>query len=413
MGSNSIYRGLSYLLVFLLAALSFPIIPGWIPPLQKIWVTLVMAFLVYTALTQKLSWGKSTVCLLFYFVVMFFNAKMGDVLIPSTQIALVEVLFLYVPSAVVLWCFSQENISFIKSVLIVSLALFAIEAVSSFIILQVEPMIIRSLYKIATDEGDTGIMYEYYRTGLMDYSMAHAIPILIPPLFYAYKKVASTVKSKIFFMIAIAGCVFLTWLSDSTTALMLAVLFLVIGFMTNVSDIRSNFRKLIIIGIIAFPIVVSDDVQLAVLDAAEAVLGPESVFAEKIEEFRYSIENEGKMSGDMQGRIDRYNKSLDMFFTNPLWGTNTKPGNHASLIDRLGAFGLLGFIPLMLFFWYSLKHISTYLPADSLVFFIQGILAAMVMLGTKGMWNWSMFYNLFILLPFIIYYTNEKFHKRC
>lgn len=413
MGSNSIYRGLSYLLVFLLAALSFPIIPGWIPPLQKTWVSLVMAFLVYTVLAQKLSWGKSTACLLFYFIVLFFNAKMGDVLIPSTQIAIVEVLFLYVPSAVVLWCFSQENISFIKTVLIVSLALFAIEAVSSFIILQVEPMIIRTLYKIATDEGDTGIMYEYYRTGLMDYSMAHAIPILIPPLFYAYKKVASTVKTKIFLLTSIAGCVFLTWLSDSTTALILAVLFLVIGFLTNVSDIRRSFRKLIIIGIIALPIAASDDVQLAVLDAAETVLGSESVFAEKIEEFRYSIENQGKMTGDMQGRVDRYNKSLDMFFTNPLWGTNTKPGNHASLIDRLGAFGFLGFIPLMLFFWYSLKHISTYLPADSLVFFIQGIFAAMVMLGTKGMWNWSMFYNLFIMLPFIIYYTNEKYHKRC
>lgn len=413
MGSNSIYRGLSYLLVFLLAALSFPIIPGWIPPLQKTWVSLVMAFLVYTVLVQKLSWGKSTACLLFYFIVLFFNAKMGDVLIPSTQIAIVEVLFLYVPSAVVLWCFSQENISFIKTVLIVSLALFAVEAVCSFIILQVEPMIIRSLYKISSVEGDSGIMFEYYRSGLMDYSMAHAIPILIPPLFYAYKKVASTVKTKIFLLTSIAGCVFLTWLSDSTTALILAVLFLVIGFLTNVSDIRRSFRKLIIIGIIALPIAASDDVQLAVLDAAETVLGSESVFAEKIEEFRYSIENEGKMTGDMQGRVDRYNKSLDMFFTNPLWGTNTKPGNHASLIDRLGAFGLLGFIPLMLFFWYSLKHISTYLPADSLVFFIQGIFAAMVMLGTKGMWNWSMFYNLFIMLPFIIYYTNEKYHKRC
>lgn len=413
MDSSSIYKGLSYLLVFLLAALSFPIIPGWIPQLQKIWVVLVMAFVVYVALTKKVSWGNPTACLLFYFVVLFLNAKMGDVLISSTQIAIVEVLFLYVPSAVALWCFSQENISFIKTVLIVSLALFAIEAVSSFITLQVEPMIIRTLYKIATDEGDTGIMFEYYRTGLMDYSMAHAIPILIPPLFYAYKKVASTVKSKFFLLTSIAGCVFLTWLSDSTTALMLAVLFLVIGFLTNVSDIRRNFRKLIIIGIIVLPIAASDDVQLAVLDAAETVLGSESVFADKIEEFRYSIENEGKMSGDMQGRVDRYNKSLDMFFTNPLWGTNTKPGNHASLIDRLGAFGLLGFIPLMLFLWYSLKHISTYLPADSLVFFIQGILAAMVMLGTKGMWNWSMFYNLFIMLPFIIYYTNEKYHKRC
>lgn len=413
MDSSSIYKGFSYLLVFLLAALSFPIIPGWIPPLQKIWIILVMAFLVYIALTKKVSWGNPTACLLFYLVVLFLNAKMGDVLIPTTQIAIVEVLFLYVPSAVALWCFSEENISFIKTVLIVSLALFAIEAVSSLIILQVEPMIIRSLYKIATDEGDTRIMYEYYRTGLMDYSMAHAIPILIPPLFYAYKKVASTVKTKIFLLTSIAGCVFLTWLSDSTTALMLAVLFLVIGFMTNVSDIQSNFRKLIIIGIIVLPFAASDDVQLAVLDAAETVLGSESVFADKIEEFRYSIENEGNMTGDMQGRVDRYNKSLDMFFTNPLWGTNTKPGNHASLIDRLGAFGLLGFIPLMLFFWYSLKHISTYLPADSLVFFIQGILAAMVMLGTKGMWNWSMFYNLFILLPFIIYYTNEKYHKRC
>lgn len=413
MDSKSLYKGVLYLLVFLLAALSFPIIPAWIPPLQKIWVILVMAFLVYAVLTQKISWGKSTACLLFYFIVLYFNAKTGDVLISSTQIAIVEILFLYVPSAVVLWSFANDNNTFIKSVLFVSFALFAIEAVSSFVTLQVEPMIIRTLYKIASDEGDTGIMFEYYRTGLLDYSMAHAIPILIPPLFYAYKKVASTAKSKMLLLVAIAGCVFLTWLSDSTTALMLAVLFLGIGFLTNVSDIRSNFRKLIVIGIITLPIAVSDDVQLAVLDAAETVLGSESVFAEKIEEFRYSIENEGRMTGDMQGRVDRYNKSLDMFFANPLWGTNTKPGNHASLIDRLGSLGLLGFIPLMLFFWYSLKRIAEYLPADSLVFFIQGIFAAMIMLGTKGMWNWSMFYNLFILLPFIIYYTNEKFHKRC
>lgn len=376
-----------------------------------------MAFLAYAVLTQKISWGKSTACLLFYFIVLYFNAKTGDVLISSTEIAIVEILYLYVPSAVVLWCFVKDNNTFIKIVLFVSFAFFVIEAICSFSILQVEPMIIRTLYKISTQEGDTGIMFEYYRIGLMDYSMGHAIPILIPPLFYAYKKVASTVKTKILLLTAIAGCVFLTWLSDSTTALMLAVLFLVIGFMTNVSDIRSNFRKLIVVGMITLPIAASDDVQLAVLDAAETVLGSESVFAEKIEEFRYSIENKGKMTGDMQGRVDRYNTSLDMFFTNPLWGTNTKPGNHASFIDRLGSFGLLGFIPLMLFFLYSLKRIAAYLPADSHVFFIQGIFAAMVMLGTKGMWNWSMFYNLFILLPFIIYYTNRYYtnkicHKR-
>lgn len=108
MGSNSLYKGLSYLLVFLLAALSFPIIPAWIPPLQKIWVILVLAFFAYIVLTKKTSWGKSTACLLFYFIVLYLNAKTGDVLIPSTQIAFVEILFLYVPSAVVLWCFSNN-----------------------------------------------------------------------------------------------------------------------------------------------------------------------------------------------------------------------------------------------------------------------------------------------------------------
>lgn len=411
MVSLNVNKCLSYLLVFLLAALSFPLIPGWIPQLQKAWIVLMILMFVYLILSQRVGWGKSTMWLMAYSIVLFLNAKTGDVLFPSVQIAIVEVLFLYVPSAIALWCIIQGKEKLIKTILIVSLSFFLIEAVCSFILLQTEPGIIRNLYKIATDEGDSSLMYRYYKMGLLDYFMAHAVPILIPPLFYAYKKLASTIKLKILYGAAIAVCLFLTWLSDSTTALMVAVMFIIMGAFTNLSGCRGNVRKLSAILLLSLPIMASDDVQLATLDVAEGILGSESVFAEKIHEFRFTITNEA-MTGDIQGRVDRYNKSLMMFAESPIWGANTKPGNHAALIDRLGSLGLLGFIPLILFFFHIFRIYTTYLSHDSIPFYYEGILAAFIILTTKGMWVCPMFFNLFILLPFILYYIDNKAHAR-
>ncbi len=396
---------LIYFLVFLLAALSFPVIAAWIPQLQKIWILLVTLFLVVVFLSHKITCGNASSALLIYTIVVFANALMGDALISSTPIAIVEVLLLFVPAAITIMTFKSESLDIIKYTLIVSVLFFVIEAISSFIMLRTEPGLIRILYKISIDEGDRSLMYSYYKFGLFDYSMAHAMPMLIPPLLYAYKRFNPNKVIRIVLALLIALTIYLSWISDSTTALMLSVLFFIIGIVTNTSGVQNNILKLTFILLIAVPFIVSDTVQLTLLDGAESVLGSESVFAEKIDEFRYSIMNDD-MTGDMQGRVDRYNKSISLFFENPLWGSNKQPGNHASLIDRLGSFGLLGFIPLILFILRTTKEISSFLTDHSRMFLFQGVLAGTIMLATKGMWVWPIFFNMFILLPFILYITD-------
>lgn len=404
-------KSLSFLLICLLAILTFPIIPAWVPQLQKAWLVLILLLVVYLCISRRIGWGKSTICLFVYALVVLFNAKMGDQLIPSMSIGVMEILFLYVPSAVALWGLTNNRIDIIKTVLLISLIFLVLEAISSFFIVKAEPGIIRTLYKMSTDEGDSSLMFVYYRLGLLDYSMAHAVPILIPPLFCAYKRLGKSLWNRAFFIAVIGICLFLTWLSDSTTALMLAILFIIIGAITRVSSFASNARWLFVVLIVSTPLIISDKVQLATLDMAESILGKESVFAEKIDEFRYSVNNED-MTGDMQGRVDRYNKSISLFVNSPIWGSNSKPGNHAALIDRLGSLGLLGFIPLMLFFMYVIKDVSRYLSHKSLTFYYEGIFAGFIMLATKGMWVWPIFFNLLILLPFLLYYIDDRIYAK-
>lgn len=400
---------LSYILLFLLAAASFPIIAGWISPLQKIWIVLVFLAIVLFFITRKINYGRSTTILCMYAVIVLLNAKMGDAVISSIPVAIVEILFLYVPTSLTAWAFSSSCIDFVKKLLIISICFYLIELVCSFILVSVEPGIIRHLYYMSVLESDRGLMYYYYKMGLLDYSMAHAVPMLIPALFYAYKSdgLKHQKRLRLFVAFLIIVCVLLTWLSDSTTALMISVLCCVLGLLTNTSGLKNNTTKMLIVICLTAPIILSDDVQLMALDVSESVLGSESFFADKIDEFRYSIMNDD-LTGDMQGRVDRYSKSLTYFIQSPIWGTNQEPGNHAALLDRLAVLGLLGFIPLFLFFKQTVKNTAQYLSSESIPFYYEGLLVGLLMLLVKGMWVWPMFFVMFLLLPFILYFVDHK-----
>ena len=93
----------------------------------------------------------------------------------------------------------------------------------------------------------------------------------------------------------------------------------------------------------------NDFVLGGIFDTAEVIVGDESIYAEKIEELRLSF-MEDQTIGDMEGRFDRYGQSARLFFDNIFLGSNQMPGRHSSLLDKLGTLGLIGFIPLMLFF---------------------------------------------------------------
>lgn len=388
---------IDYLILFIIASLTFLVIPAWIPILRKGWQLLIVATLVIIVYRHKTIDTKSMIPLALYSIVLYLNAMSGDFLIGSTTNAINEVMVLFVPAALALYCTKGASGMFVKWLLTIALVFLLIELVASVIILESQPGIIRSMHAMVMEEADISYMFEFYRFGLLDYSMAHAIPILIPPIVCYFKD--GKTKIKIFCTLMILACVFLTWLSESTTALMLVVLMIILGFWVNT---RLSYRRNIIV--IAFMVglsvllMSSDQLMMGILDVSGNLVGEESTQYAKIEEMRMSL-IEDQATGDLLGRMNRYQISISQFFENPILGTNMKPGRHSSLLDKLATLGLVGFVPLMLFFWHYLKTIWNTLIPNRRIYYLECIIAAFLMVLFKGMWVWPIFFFLFMVSP--------------
>lgn len=386
-----------FLILFIIASLSFLVIPAWVPILRKGWQLLIVATLIIVINRHKTIDTKLMIPLVLYAIVLYLNAMSGDFLIGSTTNAINEVMMLFVPAALALYCTKGDSGTFVKWLLIISLVFLLIELVASYIVLENQPGIIRGMHAMVMEEADPAYMFEFYKLGLLDYSMAHAIPILIPPLFCYFKE--GKTKIKICCALMIIACLFLTWLSESMTALMLVILMIILGFWVNT---RLSFRRNVII--IAFFVglsvllMSSDQIMMDILDVSSNLVGEESMQYAKIEEMRKAL-IEDQATGDLLSRMDRYQLSISQFLGNPILGTNMKPGRHSSLLDKLATLGLVGFVPLMLFFWNYLKTIWKTLLPNRRIYYLECIIAAFLMVFFKGMWVWPIFFFLFMVTP--------------
>ena len=391
------------LLLIIISALSFKIIPAWFIPLRKEWPLLVLASFIIVLFHRKpLFKDKLFIVLSFYSIAVFVKVATGSMLFPNFPVALFEVMLLFVPAFLPLTIILNNNYQFIKKTLFVTFLFLMIETLGSYFVLGMYPGAIRSMYIYMINEGESA-GFELYKQGLVDYGLCHGLPILIPPLFYIFKTHKET-PIKFFSLIAIVACTSLVWMSESTTALLLLVAMLLLGFMTRLH--RSN-TSVIVIAILMFPFIVSDTLQLLVLETLGNILGADSSSADKIYELQQSV-TKGEQGGDLQGRIERYSLSLNMFFSNPLWGSNGKVGMHSALIDRLGTLGLIGIIPIFLFFKFYFQRMNQWIPKKAKVFYIEAVIAGILMLFAKSMWLWPLFFCFFIIMPFLFIYDFSK-----
>ena len=394
------------ILLVLIASLSFLIIPAWIPILRKGWQLLVMATLIILVSRQRTIDTKSMILLTLYGIILFINALSGDIYVGSITNAINEVMMLFVPSALALYCSVGNSGRFVKWLLIITLVFLLIELVASFIVLESNPGIIRGMYAMVKEEADSAYMFEFYKMGLLDYSMAHAIPILIPSLTCYFKE--GGLKTKIFCSLLIAACVFLTWLSESTTAIMLVVLMIFLGLWVNPKHLfRRNGSIIGFMVLLAIFVMSNDTIMMSIFDSADHLVGEESLQTQKIEELRLSY-IEDQTTGDLESRMDRYQTSITMFFENPILGTNLMPGRHSSLLDKMATLGLVGFIPLMLFFWYYLKSIWETIIPNRRIYYLECIIAAFLIVLFKGMWVWPIFFFLFMVTPSMLTKGNRS-----
>ncbi len=397
------YVGLSLLII--LFALSYKIFPAWIAVFRKEWLLFILAAIIIISNSPKKLFGTNLFMVwCIYSLCAIFKGYTHAFLFPSVQFAVCDIFMLFVAAFLPLYVISQNDQRFIKTIVYGTFIMLVVECVSSFFVTQTIPGAIRNMHTMLQEEGATEV-YRLYRMGVADYGLCHAVPCLIPPLFYLLRTNSSK-KLRTICIVTIAECVLLTWLSEATTALLLAILMLVLAFLTS----KGRNESSVIISMIFIPFLISDTLQLLLLDGLDSILGNDTIFSVKTAEMRHSIMH-GENMGDLAGRMDRYGHSFNMFFSSPLWGSNGEVGRHSALLDRLATFGLLGFIPLIMFFTTYFKRINHLIPRQARIFFTESILAGTATLIAKGMWLWPIFFCVCVVTPFMLIVNINKQDK--
>lgn len=406
MKSISSIKFIDLIIIGLLVSLSFMLIPAWIPILRKGWQLLALLTIIIIIKKQRFINKESLFSLFIYGVILLFNSLTGDAYIGNVTNAIYEILLMFVISSLSLYCMKSNNMNFNKHIIYVTLIFLAIELIASYFVLLTSPGIIRGMNAMIMEENNMSLMFFYYRMGLLDYSMAHAIPILIPPLIYYFRQQSG--RKKLFTLILIISCILLTWLSESATALMLSLLMVLLGFLTR--NYYSTRKNVIITTVLVLPfifVLYSEELMVNFFEISERVVGKESIYSDKIEEMRLSM-IENQTTGDLESRTLSYRRSIDLFSNNVIIGSNEMPGRHAALLDRMASLGLIGIIPLLSFFVISLRQISRYLPHNRRIYYIECIIAAFLMLTFKGLWVWPIFFFLFIVAPCALNANDEN-----
>ena len=395
------------LMLIIVAALSFDIIPAWVSPLRKEWVLLVVAFIaIIIYYPNQLLEGFLFPIWVFYCFAVFLRVALGSPVFPNYSIAIYEVLMIFVSVFLPLTIISIKDFNFIKSLLLVSFFFLIINTIGSYFLLNMYPGAIRTMHVFIEQEGENAA-YDLFRFGLVNYVFCHGLPILAPPLIYLLKTYKKQNGLRLLFAISLVLCGALIWMSESTTAILLFIIMTLLGFITRPSKDNGG---VIIVFILVIPFAISETLQLGALDLLGSLLGSDSSSAAKINEIQNSIIY-GEQSGDLEGRMDRYSVSLKMFFSSPLWGSEGLPGRHSALLDRLAVLGIFGIIPIVMFFTVYFKKIYYLVPKEARLFLIEAVFAGFTMLFSKSMWLWQVFFCLCIFMPFLFLYNFDKTKK--
>lgn len=174
----------------------------------------------------------------------------------------------------------------------------------------------------------------------IQYSTIHSLPVYSVPLFYLIKT-SKHRYLRIFSLFSVLAIVILMFFADATTALLLTLgLFVVLFFLNPNQTVKHNLFKFGIIGA-GLLIFLNKAVIIYILSISQPIFAGSSTY-HKIDEMILALSGRG-LSGDMEGREELLDRSINSFLSNPLFPEMdmNNMGLHNFLIDQIVALGLL------------------------------------------------------------------------
>lgn len=396
---------LTYVAAFVVTISTFTLIQGYFPFFMRSWIFLGILAVLITLLYPKIYLEKSIIWLMFYSVVLIFNFLSGDE-VYVLGFTLTEITYYFIPATLFLTYMRNNDIKNVRAIAIVSILIIIITSIFTFKNAVDNPGIVRSIVVAQATEDYTYIL-EQYRKGIASYGMPHAFPFIVPPFIYVLKNKDFAFKLRMFafLMVMIGGL--MVFYTESTGALVILLLSIIMSLIITESSLKKNIIRLVLLGVIAL-LFLNTQTLISVLDFFGAETETMAYYG-KIEDAMTMLET-GRTVGEVAGRQELHNMSLTAFLNHPLLGTNTGSdiGGHAYFMDRAGLLGLVGIIPLFLFFFFQIKITYENLPNATKIYYLIGVTACIILGFQKNMAGFEYWLYLFFLLPALCMLVNRK-----
>lgn len=380
---------------------------AWVPITARRGVILLVGGALFLLFTPSIWGNKYFLFLVLYSIIVFLNHVSGDEYFRAKETFLLEVVMLLF-AVCSSFCFLQKSsgTDWVKPLTLTFFIIIGITTIGTIAADIISPGIVRTaaLYSFY---GDTSLLNRYYRIGMSNYSLPHALPALIPPLVMGIKNREISLKRRIIPLLFLSAILVLIWLSRATTPIVLAVFALCLSVI--VVPQNNGFGRILFIILllaIVLPFLFIDDLFVSllsrVIDVIQSTSDIENGVADRLIDIRESI-LAGDVEGDVEGRSDLYNISITSFFTSPIWGTNSGFGGHSAILDRMASLGIIGVLPLIGLFSAHLQMVMPHLKKEAAVYYYIGLISGLLMLLLKNMMNLEMVIILLLYLPIITF----------
>jgi hypothetical protein len=344
-------------------------------------LSLLVVCLFYTLDKGKKPRNKHVVFLLAFFAITFFYVyflekghftELRNIALPYTMMFAC----MFVAPSII--HFNSKDINIIYYTLGIGLL---ITLLATTTIVQINPNAVRTIgFGNAEGESENALADMYSRMGMITYSMAHILPVIVCVLTLqaidASKKIV-----KILFGLVIFFAIYVMYSATIATALLCTVIAILLIIVYIIA--KGNTRRFVFLSIIAMVLLFMTGGLIGML--TEALQGSNNAFNEKLQDIIYSIQ-EGNVTGQLEGREDHWKTTFNAIAKNPLFGGAEGPtdtGRHMLFFDYWAWYGLFSLI-LFASWWGELKRMKRILSTNLWGKYLLCLLPALIMVLTKG-----------------------------
>lgn len=284
----------------------------------------------------------------------------------------------------------------VKFVLLTFLLITVIYSVQTIVISRIWPGIMRSAALPEYEE----ICQPYFMLGLAPYAFPHALPCLIPILIMVIKNKCYNNILRILLGCLLGLIIGIIYVTEATGPMLVGLLAFILSIIAKKGSIRSNIKKMAAVLIVFLPIMISSDIQVAIIDTTEEIIGYDNQYFPKLEEFKASAQGDVGEGGDIELRGNLFEKTVNAIISSPIIGVTDKSyGNHNALLDRFAEYGIIGFATLLMYLIGVINYTRSKIPKVEEIYYLIGAFSAMLLFFSKSMFQWHTIFTFIVILP--------------